>query len=66
VKVARSGLFPVIGVTGSGTRQRSATGTTSTSASRSLGNIRTVNNSGSLEGNVSWATRPLGLGAPPR
>ena len=55
VKVARSGLFPTIGVTGSGTRQRSATGTTSTSASRSFSNIQTVNNSGSLEGNVSWA-----------
>jgi len=55
VKVARSGLFPTIGVTGSGTRQRSATGTTSTSASRSFGNLQTVNNSGSLEGNVSWA-----------
>ena len=55
VKVARSGLFPVIGVTGSGTRQRSATGTSSTSASRSLSGIQTVNNSASLEGNVSWA-----------
>jgi NodT family efflux transporter outer membrane factor (OMF) lipoprotein len=55
VKVARSGLFPVIGVTGSGTRQRSATGTSSTSASRSFGNLQTVNNSASLEGNVSWA-----------
>ncbi|WP_436228029.1 efflux transporter outer membrane subunit [Caballeronia sp. LjRoot29] len=55
VKVARSGLFPVIGVTGSGTRQRSATGTTSTSAARSFGNIQPVNNSASLEGNVSWA-----------
>jgi NodT family efflux transporter outer membrane factor (OMF) lipoprotein len=54
VKVARSGLFPVIGVTGSGTRQRSATGTASTSASRSFGNLQTVNNAASLEGNVSW------------
>ncbi|WP_158939044.1 efflux transporter outer membrane subunit [Burkholderia sp. S171] len=53
VKVARSGLFPTIGVTGSGTRQRSATGSTSTSSS--FGNIQRVNNSGSLEGNVSWA-----------
>ena len=49
VKVARSGLFPVIGVTGSGTRQRSATG------SSSLGKVQPVTNSGSLEGNVSWA-----------
>ncbi|SAL40503.1 RND efflux system outer membrane lipoprotein [Caballeronia sordidicola] len=55
VKVARSGLFPTIGVTGSATRQRSATGTSNASLSRGLGNIQTVNNSGSLEGNVSWA-----------
>jgi NodT family efflux transporter outer membrane factor (OMF) lipoprotein len=56
VKVARSALFPTVGVTGSATRQRSATGTAgTTSASRSFGNLQTVNNSGSLEGNVSWA-----------
>jgi NodT family efflux transporter outer membrane factor (OMF) lipoprotein len=56
VQVARSGLFPVIGVTGSGTRQRSATGTSAnTAASRGFGNVRTVNNGASLEGNVSWA-----------
>ena len=52
VKVARASLFPTIGVTGSATRQRSATGTSSSS---SFGNIQRVNNSGSLEGNVSWA-----------
>jgi NodT family efflux transporter outer membrane factor (OMF) lipoprotein len=59
VQVARSGLFPIIGVTGSATRQRSPTGTSSTlsgtSASRGFGNVRPVNNSASLEGNVSWA-----------
>ncbi|SOE96177.1 efflux transporter, outer membrane factor (OMF) lipoprotein, NodT family [Burkholderia sp. D7] len=52
VKIARASLFPTIGVTGSATRQRSATGTSSSS---SFGNIQRVNNSGSLEGNVSWA-----------
>jgi len=51
VKIARASLFPTIGVTGSATRQRSATGTSSSS---SFGNIQRVNNSGSLEGNVSW------------
>jgi NodT family efflux transporter outer membrane factor (OMF) lipoprotein len=55
VRVARSALFPTIGVTGSATRQRSATGTSSTSAGRGFGNLQTVNNSGSLEGDVSWA-----------
>jgi NodT family efflux transporter outer membrane factor (OMF) lipoprotein len=53
VKIARAGLFPTVGVTGTATRQRIASGTTSSSSS--LGNVKTVNNSGSLEGNVSWA-----------
>ncbi|KNE75743.1 RND efflux system, outer membrane lipoprotein, NodT family [Candidatus Burkholderia crenata] len=51
VKVARASLFSTIGVTGSGTRQRR---TTSSSLS-SFGKAQTVTNSGSLEGNVSWA-----------
>lgn len=55
VKVARSGLFPTIGVTGSGTRQRNGSGSSSAAATRALGNTRTVSNSASLEGNVSWA-----------
>lgn len=61
VKVARSGLFPTVGITGSGTRQRTATVNTSAisgnnaSVSRGLSNVKTVNNSTSLEGNVSWA-----------
>jgi NodT family efflux transporter outer membrane factor (OMF) lipoprotein len=56
VKVARSGLFPTIGVTGSATRARSATGSTTSSASRGFGtSIQPVSNSGSLEGDVSWA-----------
>jgi NodT family efflux transporter outer membrane factor (OMF) lipoprotein len=53
VKVANASLFPTIGVTGSATRQRSSTG--STSSTSSFGNVHSVNNSGSLEGNVSWA-----------
>jgi NodT family efflux transporter outer membrane factor (OMF) lipoprotein len=61
VKIARSALFPTIGVTGSGTRQRSATGNASAlsgtglSTGRGFGNLQTVSNAGSLEGNVSWA-----------
>jgi len=51
VQQARSGLFPTIGVTGSGTRERS--GSSSTSAASGTRGI--VINSGSLEGNVSWA-----------
>ena len=51
VQVARSGLFPTIGVSGSATRERSA--------SSNFGNNTTVSrgviNAGSLEGNVSWA-----------
>ncbi len=49
VQVARSSLFPTIGVTGSATRQRSA--------SSSLGNNGngSISSAGSLEGNVSWA-----------
>ncbi|HEX7385648.1 MAG TPA: efflux transporter outer membrane subunit [Castellaniella sp.] len=44
IKVARSALFPTLGVSGSTSRQRSS-GALSTSAQ----------NSGSLEGSVSWA-----------
>jgi len=51
VQVARSSLFPTIGISGSATRQRSA--------SSNFGNSTTVSrgvvNAGSLEGNVSWA-----------
>lgn len=53
VQQARSGLFPTVGVTGSGTRQRSGSGSTSTSTTSSARGG--VINSGSLEGNVSWA-----------
>lgn len=43
---ARSGLFPTIGATGSGTRSRSA---------NVLGSGASVRNEGVLEGDVSWA-----------
>ncbi len=55
VKVARSALFPTIGVTGSGTRERASTGSTSSSFTRSVGSGAQIVNAGSLEGNVSWA-----------
>jgi NodT family efflux transporter outer membrane factor (OMF) lipoprotein len=58
VRVARSALFPSVGLTGSVTRERSATGSFSSSASASrlgFGNVQAVNNSGSLEANASWA-----------
>ncbi len=51
VQEARSALFPTIGVTGSATKQRSASG--------NLGNntlsAHPISTAGSLEGNVSWA-----------
>lgn len=51
VQVARASLFPTLGVTGSATKQRSASSSTlSSSSSR-----RAISTSGSLEGSVSWA-----------
>ena len=47
VQVARSSLFPAIGISGSATKQRGG-------ASGS-GNNGSINTAGSLEGNVSWA-----------
>ena len=57
VQQARSGLFPTVGVTGSGTRERSGSGSLSTgTATNATGSTRgSVINAGSLEGNVSWA-----------
>jgi NodT family efflux transporter outer membrane factor (OMF) lipoprotein len=56
VQVARSGLFPTVGVTGSGTRERSAGGGLGTSVgSGSTASAGRVSSAGSLEGNVSWA-----------
>ena len=52
VQVARSALFPTLGVTGSATRQRSGRGNAATTASANPGSIE---NSGSLEGSASWA-----------
>lgn len=51
VQVARSALFPAIGISGSGSKQRSAAG----SAGSGVEHLRPVSTSGSLEGNVSWA-----------
>ena len=51
VQEARSGLFPTVGITGSGTKQRSASGNSGNSAVT----IKPISTSGSLEGNVSWA-----------
>jgi len=48
VQVARSALFPTIGISGGVTRQRSASGLNTPGAGG-------VVNSGSLEGNASWA-----------
>jgi NodT family efflux transporter outer membrane factor (OMF) lipoprotein len=48
VQVARSALFPTIGISGGVTRQRSASGLNTPAAGG-------VVNSGSLEGNASWA-----------
>ena len=50
VKVARASLFPTIGVTGSGTKQR----TTSSAASVDP-SFKPISTSGSAEGNISWA-----------
>ncbi len=48
VQVARSALFPAIGISGSATKQRGATGQNGSGT----GGVVTA---GSLEGNVSWA-----------
>lgn len=48
VQVARSALFPTIGIAGAATKQRSA-------SNSSLDNKAAISTSGSLEGNVSWA-----------
>ncbi len=59
VRVARSALFPTIGVTGSATRERSSTG--SLGGSAGLSGFQRVNNAGSLEANASWAPDLWGL-----
>ena len=50
VKVARSSLFPTIGVDSSGSKQR----TTNSNASLNP-NFKPISTSGSVEGNISWA-----------
>jgi NodT family efflux transporter outer membrane factor (OMF) lipoprotein len=51
VQVARSSLFPTIGLTGAASKQRSAAG----KAGSGVEHLSPVSTSGSLEGNVSWA-----------
>ena len=51
VQVARASLFPTLGITGSATKQRSASGSTF----NTLSSRRAVSTSGSLEGSASWA-----------
>ncbi|MGF6301289.1 MULTISPECIES: efflux transporter outer membrane subunit [Paraburkholderia] len=56
VRVARSSLFPTIGITGSATRERSSSGSNVSNSSSSFATSRgRVFNSASLEGDVSWA-----------
>ena len=67
VRIARSALFPTIGVTGSLTRERSATGSFSGSSALAAsrlggGGFQAVNNAGSLEANVSGAPDLWGQG----
>ena len=47
VQIARSGLFPIVGISGSATQASTATGMTAVPQS--------TNSAGSLGGNVSWA-----------
>ncbi len=64
VQVARSALFPTLGITGSATKQHSAGGSTLVSGTTTAGGGGTITTStgrgatvtsGSLEGSVSWA-----------
>jgi NodT family efflux transporter outer membrane factor (OMF) lipoprotein len=61
VRLARSALFPTVGVTGSVTRARSSTGNFSSSALAGASSFQRVNNAGSLEANASWAPDLWGL-----
>ncbi|WP_322047786.1 efflux transporter outer membrane subunit [Paraburkholderia sp. J67] len=54
VRVARASLFPTVGLTGSATRERSATGTISSVSSVSNSSGARIVNAGTLEANVSW------------
>ncbi|MBE1159664.1 efflux transporter outer membrane subunit [Dyella sp. 7MK23] len=50
VTVARASLFPTIGVTGSGSKSRTSSGSSSLNS-----NFHPISTSGSVEGNISWA-----------
>ncbi|CAB3762044.1 efflux transporter outer membrane subunit [Paraburkholderia humisilvae] len=54
VRVARAGLFPTLGVTGSVTRERSPTSTFGSSSFLPQSGGARINNGGSLEGSASW------------
>ncbi|WP_050997882.1 efflux transporter outer membrane subunit [Dyella japonica] len=51
VQVARSALFPTLGISGSASKQRSAAG----NAGSGVEHLHPISTAGSLEGNVSWA-----------
>ena len=55
VRAAHASLFPTIGATGSATRERAGSGSVSSGGTFVNGGAARVVNSGSLEGNVSWA-----------
>jgi NodT family efflux transporter outer membrane factor (OMF) lipoprotein len=61
VRVARSALFPTLGVTGSLTRERTSSASLTSANSSRLASFQSVNNAGALEGNVSWAPDLWGL-----
>src|SRR6202042_3537931 len=54
VQEARSALFPTIGVSGSATKQRNASGNLGNLGSNAV-SAHPISTAGSLEGNVSWA-----------
>jgi NodT family efflux transporter outer membrane factor (OMF) lipoprotein len=55
VQVARSALFPTVGISGSVTKQRSANGVSTGAGGLNAPGTRGVVTAGSLEGDVSWA-----------
>ncbi|MFT4064483.1 efflux transporter outer membrane subunit [Paraburkholderia sp.] len=55
VRAAHASLFPTIGATGSATRERAGSGSVSSAGTLVNSAAARVVNSGSLEGNVSWA-----------
>ncbi len=55
VRIARAGLFPTLGVTGSTSRARSSAGSFSNSSFLAQNSTAHFDNAGSLEADVSWA-----------